>query len=103
MEHTQAIVNNIFDKYPEDILCPEYHPLIEYIALEWDSTSDKNIFYASFKHSKVAEMCKGKGPGIMGIVDLRVMLPQMPTESYWWLLPIAQHISDTEHDAGTPY
>lgn len=103
MEYIQAIVNNIFDKYPDNVPCPEYHPLIEYIALKWDSASDKNNFYASFEHSKVAEMCEGNGPGIMGMVDLRALLPRMPTESYWWLLPIAQHLSDMEHDAGKPY
>jgi hypothetical protein len=102
----QADVGKIFDKYPEGDAGPRVHPIVSYVAKEWDraAVETQPVNLDALKLSEVAELCMdgvAKHPSWKSKLhtqELRLHVWKVNGMDMWWLPPLP--VEEAEGDTG---
>lgn len=89
----QAAVNAVFDDYSPDDDGPRMHPVVHYIAGEWDRAEmeERPPDLSALNISDVMEMCKSgtvehpTWSSLLHFQTLPLILKKQPENSKWWI------------------
>ncbi|KAI9430522.1 hypothetical protein H4582DRAFT_2086729 [Lactarius indigo] len=101
-------VNEIFGKYSDGMMEPRMHPIITYVAEEWDSAADSSrvLDIAALKLEDVSKLCDdgaANNPSWnsqLNMKTLNTLIGLLNPSDRWWLLALrsdADDVPDAPH------
>jgi hypothetical protein len=100
LEHSnqvlQSEVTGIFDRYSSQEIDPRMHPILPYIAEEWDraAVESRALDIDALKLEDVSQKCTDRAAkhplwsSELHMQDLTSLLGDVSVEDMWWLPPL---------------